>query len=168
MSSTSSLVSTREPKSYIRYGIGGAGNYHKKTNMPSAPSTPAIAPRTCGQFTSGIGGVGNIHYASERAILSFDEEVARGRAVQRNPSIVFHTGIGGAGNRTGERSTSASSTTSTSSAKSSGEFSEAPLPYGLVDRMQRKLSSAVSVSSTGEKDERRKSSQSYLRSVLRI
>lgn len=122
--SSSSLLAPSTPTThsrptYIRCGIGGAGNWHKASSIPpstpnpnnsiptpTASSTsphaplllPHAAPSSPTHFKSGIGGAGNIHAASARSVLDFEEELARHRAVERNAPAAFHVGIGGAGN----------------------------------------------------------------------
>jgi len=58
-------------------------------------STSSVS--TC--FSTGIGGIGNIHPTSERARASFNEEVARSRLVKSRTSKLRHFGIGGMGNK---------------------------------------------------------------------
>jgi Protein of unknown function (DUF3602) len=48
---------------------------------------------------TGRGGAGNVcHQPSERAIFSFDEELARQLSQDRHAAPVYHVGRGGAGN----------------------------------------------------------------------
>ncbi|KAI9810996.1 MAG: hypothetical protein M1827_005728 [Pycnora praestabilis] len=99
--STSSLVDRRSGNSYFRRGIGGAGNYCKLDPsipaIPQAPSRPDL--RSTSLLSSGIGGAGNIHFVSEKAFLSQEEELARSKMRDANTPLVYHYGIGGAGNR---------------------------------------------------------------------
>ncbi|KAJ9643034.1 hypothetical protein H2199_004556 [Coniosporium tulheliwenetii] len=116
--STSSLLSLSSSSisSYIKHGIGGAGNFHQASEFsPAGP--PAPYKRASGSFTSGIGGIGNIHHASERALLKFDEEVARGELCSENRAGLSGLGLGVLG--TAE-----------------------PLPYGAFDVLRRKWSRA--------------------------
>ncbi|KAJ9664972.1 hypothetical protein H2201_004836 [Coniosporium apollinis] len=139
--STSSLLSLSSSSisSYIKHGIGGAGNFHQASEFsPAGP--PAPYKRASGSFTSGIGGIGNIHHASERALLKFDEEVARGRAMQRKPSRTVRFGIGGAGNCV--ENLRPCSLSSERSSMEPSVYSSEPLPYGAFDVLRRKWSRA--------------------------
>ncbi|EON65906.1 hypothetical protein W97_05148 [Coniosporium apollinis CBS 100218] len=143
--STSSLLSLSSSSSrssaYIKHGIGGAGNFHRASEFPPT-GPPAPYKRHSGSFTSGIGGFGNIHHASERALLSFDEELARGRVVQRKRGRNVRFGIGGAGNFVGNARLCSRS--SEQSFKDGSAYSSEPLPYGAFDALRRKWSRAWS------------------------
>ncbi|KAF2457158.1 hypothetical protein BDY21DRAFT_364072 [Lineolata rhizophorae] len=144
-SSNTSLVERQSSEVYLRSGIGGAGNYRRKSSITlAAPAVPIIGPQSrAGSFSSGIGGAGNFHKADERAVLSFDEELARSRAIGRNAPTAYHVGIGGAGNRK-HRGVSPSITV-TASADNIGQqqtYSSEPLPFGAVDSFFRRLSGA--------------------------
>lgn len=99
--------------SYIHSGRGGAGNFKhidpSTVTSPSSASGPASltplpgADTTTRAFTSGRGGAGNVHRASERAIFSFDEELERQRIVDAKVAPVYHIGRGGAGNLIDDR-----------------------------------------------------------------
>ncbi|KAI9760776.1 MAG: hypothetical protein M1835_000109 [Candelina submexicana] len=142
-SSTSSLLTHRATRTYVRSGIGGAGNYHLADQlMPptSIPSTVPI-PRGNGHFSSGIGGAGNIHHASERAVLSSNEELVRARVRQRKAPTAYHLGIGGAGNRYRSRQSSSSPRSSSSfESTSSSDYGERVYPISGADRLMLKLS----------------------------
>ncbi|KAF2810933.1 uncharacterized protein BDZ99DRAFT_344969, partial [Mytilinidion resinicola] len=86
-------------QTYIRSGIGGAGNWKRAASIPSALPVLQISTPRHGSFSSGVGGAGNIHSTSARRALSADEERARSQAIKRNARSAWHTGIGGAGNR---------------------------------------------------------------------
>ena len=98
------------PASYMPTGRGGAGNYRSTASTPLTPhgttytyasgaSIPYPASSTNSKhFTSGRGGAGNVHQASERAIFSFDEELERLRRGDEGVAPVYHIGRGGAGN----------------------------------------------------------------------
>ncbi|CAL3967538.1 hypothetical protein PZA11_003810 [Diplocarpon coronariae] len=97
---------------YSYAGRGGAGNTFKapKTSNGSSARGPASLfenglPRSKCNFSSGRGGAGNIHKPSERAIFSFDEELAlqKTREDKIKDGAVCHIGRGGAGNRTSSR-----------------------------------------------------------------
>lgn len=114
--------------SYARTGRGGAGNTFKapKTSNGSTAKGPASLfehglPTSSSKFSSGRGGAGNIHAPSERAIFSFDEELAlQSTQEQRaHEGAVWHVGRGGAGNWATERPSSGRKD-STSSGDSNG------------------------------------------------
>lgn len=119
------------PTSTIYYGRGGAGNITrvnpKEVTDGQNASGPAsrvklTPPPTNAYFTSGRGGAGNVHREKERAMFSFDEELAQQERLREHAAPVFHIGRGGAGNYVAEthprphRQNSASSTTSSESA----------------------------------------------------
>ena len=112
-------------RAYIHTGRGGAGNY---TSVPrdvtdgitaSGPASrvtlPASSSSSTRKFTSGRGGAGNVHTESERAIFSFDEELAHEQRLQERAAPVYHCGRGGAGNIASEYATRASRQGSASS-----------------------------------------------------
>ncbi|KAH8685572.1 hypothetical protein BGZ60DRAFT_426061 [Tricladium varicosporioides] len=92
-------------RAYTHAGRGGAGNTFKapKTSNGSSAHGPAsLVPleSTAPRFSSGRGGAGNIRNSSEKAIFSFDEELARQQtrdAMDKN-GAAWHVGRGGAGN----------------------------------------------------------------------
>ena len=88
----------------IRYGRGGAGNYASTTSPSSTSKLLTIPPPSSSsslqKFTSGRGGAGNVHLASERAMFSFDEELERQRLAE---APIYHVGRGGVGNAVDER-----------------------------------------------------------------
>jgi len=124
------------PTSTIYYGRGGAGNVTrvnpKEVTDGATASGPASriklpSPPSNGYFTSGRGGAGNVHREKERAIFSFDEELAQQERLREHSAPVYHIGRGGAGNlvSSGEavmpkahRMNSAASTSSSSSENS--------------------------------------------------
>lgn len=123
---------------YIGTGRGGAGNIKHVDPRSVTPSTSASGPASCvkltpppssGRFVGGRGGSGNIHYNSERAMFSFDEELALQQKIQEHVTPVYHIGRGGAGNAVDEarphssRKGSASSIMSRSSNESEGRRS---------------------------------------------
>ncbi|KAI9710656.1 MAG: hypothetical protein M1820_002489 [Bogoriella megaspora] len=92
---------------YIQTGRGGAGNYTTvdPTTLTSGPHASGPASRhpyptssNPRRFVSGRGGAGNVHSTSERAIFSFDEELAHEQRLQERAAPVYHCGRGGAGN----------------------------------------------------------------------
>jgi Protein of unknown function (DUF3602) len=89
---------------YVHTARGGAGNTSKPTSSTNSCATPASIPRKFAEhkqpntFKSGRGGAGNVHYSSERAIFSFDEELERQMRQQEAMAPVYHVGRGGAGN----------------------------------------------------------------------
>lgn len=99
-SSTISLVPTST--TYLRSGLGGAGNYHKTTSSNTQFITvtaqrPSIH-RSSRSFYTGIGGFGNAA-SCEGATIPPREELARKQMLRDNAPISWHYGIGGAGNR---------------------------------------------------------------------
>ncbi|KAF2753527.1 hypothetical protein EJ05DRAFT_505160 [Pseudovirgaria hyperparasitica] len=111
---------------YIYTGRGGAGNFtkapanltpgrtasgpasripltsHTRNQSSDTTSTSATACEPSAYYASGRGGAGNLHrfFGSqrERAIFSFDEELAVQRRLQERAAPVYHIGRGGAGN----------------------------------------------------------------------
>ncbi|KAK4152814.1 hypothetical protein C8A00DRAFT_34489 [Chaetomidium leptoderma] len=124
-----SLYTITEPhptvpqNSYTHSGRGGLGNFFRAPATTSPSGVPmavaaAAAPRTSSsttsptttssssssssstrRFYSGRGGAGNAHTASERPVLSFDEEFTRAE-VREKTATLSHVGRGGAGNTT--------------------------------------------------------------------
>jgi hypothetical protein len=96
------------PATNVYYaGRGGAGNVTrvnpKDLTDGATASGPAsriklTAPPTNALFTSGRGGAGNIHREKERAMFSFDEELAQQERLREHAAPVYHIGRGGAGN----------------------------------------------------------------------
>jgi hypothetical protein len=122
------------PASHIYYsGRGGAGNVTRvnpKSTTPgpnaSGPASllPLPPPPSNALFTSGRGGAGNVHREKERAMFSFDEELAQQERLREHAAPVYHIGRGGAGNLIDEmhprpvaRQNSASSTSSSEGEK---------------------------------------------------
>lgn len=94
-------------KSYIHSGRGGAGNVMKAPSTvtrgsdasgPAARASVSSLSKPRLSFTSGRGGIGNVHDASERAIFSFDEELERQLTREKHIAPVYHVGRGGSGN----------------------------------------------------------------------
>lgn len=92
--------------------------------------------RVNGPFSTGIGGAGNIHDASKRAVISFTEGLARRRTRDDSSPAGYFVGIGGAGNRRGSKRSRASSTSSSQASA----YSEEALPVGGADMLWRKIS----------------------------
>jgi hypothetical protein len=114
---------------YAGYGRGGAGNIAKvnpknitngatATGPASVAQIRAPAPNTV--FMSGRGGAGNAHFEKERAIFSFDEELARQQKMMDHQSPYYHVGRGGAGNLVDEYTRRRSSADSNDSSRSGG------------------------------------------------
>jgi len=125
------------PASHIYHsGRGGAGNVTRvnpksTTTGPNASGpaslTPLTPPPSNALFMSGRGGAGNVHREKERAMFSFDEELAQQERLREHAAPVYHIGRGGAGNlidemqpRRVERQNSASSANSSDSEKEHG------------------------------------------------
>lgn len=104
---------------YVRSGRGGYGNVVRAptsqhiSNVQSVSSVNLPSRR----FFSGIGGAGNVHQASERPVISLDEEYSRIAA--RDQASAGHCGIGGAGNVYRRKASDASSQASDASSMSS-------------------------------------------------
>ncbi|KAF2634075.1 hypothetical protein P280DRAFT_414597 [Massarina eburnea CBS 473.64] len=121
--------SVPQTTSTVYYGRGGAGNITRinPKTLTSGPTASGPAsriqltpPPSSALFTTGRGGAGNIHRAQERAMFSFDEELAQQERLRENAAPVYHIGRGGAGNFNGEmrrveRTNSSDSTASTDS-----------------------------------------------------
>ena len=139
-SSASSPVDNTESQAYLRSGRGGVGNYYKAGTVPAAPPVPQIITSRSSSFSNGIGGICNIHHASERSSLNQYREVMQERAVPRNPPAAYHAGIGGAGNCVEGRS--------------SGLLDNGFLPHSGLDVLRRRISkSFLSRSSRSKPDE---------------
>lgn len=135
-SSETSLVNNRPKTTFFHGGIGGVGNYRRiisenKLELTSnlRTSEPMVSPHARQarrshlprslkhRFSSGIGGVGNMHTRAEEAALSPEEQMVQARIRQSHLPRRYFVGIGGMGNRRGPQrqdSDFASSTTSTS------------------------------------------------------
>ncbi|CAI6342464.1 unnamed protein product [Periconia digitata] len=94
----------------IYYGRGGAGNKTRITPSTITPGPtasgpasrlPLSPPPSNARFLSGRGGAGNVHREKERAMFSFDEELAQQERLRENAAPVYHIGRGGAGNFSG-------------------------------------------------------------------
>jgi hypothetical protein len=125
---------------FIHSGRGGAGNVAKINPKDITKGTTAEGPASATQlrappanswFAAGRGGAGNMHHEKERAIFSFDEELARQQKMMEHQAPYYHVGRGGAGNLVDEcaqkRRSSASSSESQSSAGSVRHSMEAGL-----------------------------------------
>jgi Protein of unknown function (DUF3602) len=109
--STSPLYRLVEPhphatSQYIHTARGGAGNIANVSSTTNgsnasgpASSHPSPHARKRPVFTSGRGGLGNVHHTSERAIFSFDEELERDMRQTQDLAPVCYVGRGGLGNR---------------------------------------------------------------------
>lgn len=96
------------PASHIYHsGRGGAGNVMrvnpKNITQGADASGPAsrvklTPPPSDALFTTGRGGAGNVHREKERAMFSFDEELAQQERLREHAAPVYHIGRGGAGN----------------------------------------------------------------------
>ncbi|KAF2175722.1 hypothetical protein K469DRAFT_609684 [Zopfia rhizophila CBS 207.26] len=109
-------------------GRGGAGNITRVNpkNITSGPNASGPAsliklspPPANALFTSGRGGAGNVHREKERAMFSFDEELAQQERLREHAAPVYHIGRGGAGNYVDEMHPRTSRQNSASSNSSS-------------------------------------------------
>ncbi|EON68687.1 hypothetical protein W97_07945 [Coniosporium apollinis CBS 100218] len=114
---------------YIYSGRGGAGNIHRVdrksvTDGANASGPPSLIklsrPPNNSYFLSGRGGAGNVHRENERAMFSFDEELAAQQRIQERSAPVYHIGRGGAGNAVDEMKPRSERTNSGASNISSG------------------------------------------------
>ena len=116
------------------YGRGGAGNMVRVNPSNITTGATATGPASAGKlrspqanayFSTGRGGAGNVHKETERAIFSFDEELARQQKMMDHQTPYYHVGRGGAGNLIDEysqkRRSSGSSTESSGSIRHSME-----------------------------------------------
>ncbi|PSN72275.1 hypothetical protein BS50DRAFT_248053 [Corynespora cassiicola Philippines] len=92
---------------HVYYGRGGAGNVTRvnpkdvtdgRNASGPASRVKLTPPPSNGLFTSGRGGAGNVHLQKERAMFSFDEELAQQERLREHAAPVYHIGRGGAGN----------------------------------------------------------------------
>ncbi|KAF2748412.1 hypothetical protein M011DRAFT_400729 [Sporormia fimetaria CBS 119925] len=118
------------PTQRLYTGRGGAGNIHlidpSSLTSPTTASGPASRiklspPPSNAYFTSGRGGAGNVHREKERAMFSFDEELAQQERLREHAAPVYHIGRGGAGNLVSERGGAGGETDSLSSREEKGE-----------------------------------------------
>jgi hypothetical protein len=109
------------------YGRGGAGNMVRVNPQNITAGATATGPASAGKlraptpnayYASGRGGAGNLHKESERAIFSFDEELARQQKMMDHQTPYYHVGRGGAGNLVDENTMRRSSGSSTESSGS--------------------------------------------------
>ncbi|KAF2260521.1 hypothetical protein CC78DRAFT_26040 [Lojkania enalia] len=113
---------------FYHAGRGGAGNLvrvnpKEVTDGPNATGPASrvklTPPPSNGYFTTGRGGAGNVHREKERAMFSFDEELAQQERLREHAAPVYHIGRGGAGNLIDEAHPRAQRQDSTSSNSSS-------------------------------------------------
>jgi Protein of unknown function (DUF3602) len=109
--SPSSLYDLVEPHPqattpYVHTARGGAGNVASASSTTngqnaSGPASrhPSLFNPRRSFFTSGRGGAGNLHHASERTIFSFDEELEREMRQTQDLAPICYVGRGGAGNK---------------------------------------------------------------------
>jgi hypothetical protein len=122
------------PATHAYYaGRGGAGNVTRVNpkNVTAGPDATGPAsrvklapPPSNAYFTSGRGGAGNVHREKERAMFSFDEELAQQERLREHAAPVYHIGRGGAGNLIDEmhpKTTRQNSASSTMSSDAEGQ-----------------------------------------------
>jgi hypothetical protein len=124
-------------RSYVKFGLGGAGNYISSNKL--APSSPIpCPPHTTSQspslFHTGVGGAGNRTSSQDRAFLGAEEDVERSQLKRDSAATSWHHGIGGAGNRASsdDRSFTSSSLESSGSVKPREKL-------GCADRIKEKI-----------------------------
>lgn len=87
---------------YTRVGRGGAGNFFRAPATTPATGIPSVSkplPPTTARFYAGRGGAGNARAASDRNVVSFDEQYKLQSHLEGKPS--GFVGRGGAGNAYG-------------------------------------------------------------------
>lgn len=129
------------------YGRGGAGNITRiPANVTAGPDAtgPAsrvkLSPSSNTRFTSGRGGAGNIHREKERAMFSFDEELAAQERLREHAAPVYHIGRGGAGNLIEERVKTSRQNSSSSNASTDSERGVRGSIEGAWRKMSRQFS----------------------------
>ncbi|KAI9808686.1 MAG: hypothetical protein M1825_003838 [Sarcosagium campestre] len=140
--SSDSLYDRHRSTTYLRSGIGGAGNYQQAhpevAKILKAPQQPL--PRQRSSFQTGIGGAGNFRRAHEAASVTPDEEFERVRVREGSMRETHHYGIGGAGNiNKKNRSDGQSMTSSNFDRQSSLSYSDKRLRVGAADKLADKL-----------------------------
>lgn len=116
-------------------------------SLPVYPPPPGLSSssgrpsrqRKNNYISTGRGGWGNLHPASETAMFSFDEELEKICKAQENMAPVYHIGRGGAGNSvSGRRRNSSQSMRSESScSESSSAEGESEGERGFRRAMER-------------------------------
>ncbi|KAH8671523.1 hypothetical protein BX600DRAFT_510191 [Xylariales sp. PMI_506] len=137
--------------SYTHSGRGGAGNFFRApattpaggiptsavTSMPLPPSSSSA-----GRFYSGRGGAGNARAASQRPVMSFDEQYKISSQMESKP--MGHVGRGGAGNtydNTSRSPSDASRRTSDASVRShASDASSKSAKSGFLARLSQTIS----------------------------
>ncbi|KAL1610161.1 hypothetical protein SLS60_001826 [Paraconiothyrium brasiliense] len=130
------------------YGRGGAGNVTRiPKNVTSGPDASGPAsrvkltpPPSNALFTSGRGGAGNIHREKERAMFSFDEELAQQERLREHAAPVYHIGRGGAGNLVEERAKTSRQNSSSSTMSTDSERGVRSSIEGAWHKMSRQFS----------------------------
>ncbi|KAF2439643.1 hypothetical protein P171DRAFT_370209 [Karstenula rhodostoma CBS 690.94] len=130
------------------YGRGGAGNVTRiPKNVTPGPDASGPASRiklssssSKAIFTSGRGGAGNIHREKERAMFSFDEELAAQERLREHAAPVYHIGRGGAGNLVEERVKTSRQNSSSSTASTVSEHGVRGSIEGAWRKMSRQFS----------------------------
>lgn len=109
----------------MSYGRGGAGNRTHPlppSSLKSSNTTTTTQHQDNSTFSTGRGGVGNMHSTEERRMFSFDEELAKQGKATASP--IYHIGRGGQGNAVheGRRDSDASSSGSNDGKRGSLEW----------------------------------------------
>ncbi|KAI9753496.1 MAG: exosome non-catalytic core subunit rrp4 [Chaenotheca gracillima] len=131
-----------------RTATGPASRVPLFTSGSSSSTASSTASTKQSRFLTGRGGAGNVLPTSERAIFSFDEELARQQLRDERRAPIYHVGRGGAGNTAHtDRSGSFSSNDSVGSRRSVDSEGAAPFPNAAVmggaDKARRSIESAI-------------------------
>jgi hypothetical protein len=126
-------------RSYVKVGLGGAGNHIPRHNIISRASIPSLLRTTriesIGAFYTGIGGAGD-HTSSQD--VRIEENPERIKLRQGSVATNWHHGKEGTRNRASsdESSSASSSLLSSTSSKSTGTMNE---KLSGVDRIKEKI-----------------------------
>lgn len=144
----STVLARGRPKTtYYHNGIGGRGNYHKRSDKSDTKQRRSyFACALSAIFSSGNS---NVHFEAEEPSVNEDLSQLKGGRLRESyfPSRWFN-GIGGFGNRKIHRQRS--STSDTSSTTVNSEYGTHPLPVGVADAMRRKILGERSAAKTSD------------------
>lgn len=148
---TSTTASRGRPKTtYYHNGIGGRGNYHKRSDESDTKQRrPNFAWAFAALFSS-CSSNSNVKHTAEESSLEEDLPDLKGSQLREShlPSRWFN-GIGGFGNRRTRRQQSPGSDMSCCTTVTS-EYSPQPLPLGVADLMRRKILGEKSAAKKGD------------------
>lgn len=147
---TSTALSRGRPKTtYYHNGIGGRGNYHKRSEESDTKQRRSHFIWALAALFSSSGGSSNVHHTAEELSLREDLPELKGSRLREShfPSRWFN-GIGRFGNRRTRRQHSPASDMSCTTVTS--EYRAHPLPVGAADVMRRKILGERSATKTGD------------------